>query len=147
MRAGAFYSCGQSGTGYVNRGNVVRGNHFENVRTRVRHHYPSCLDNVSTCDGTGFGNPNVNALYLDDTMSGWTVFNNSFVNVMNGVLINGGSENNIHSNHFDNVGNVLYMVDECPAPGQAIIYYALVRSYAELRKVAAWPAWRKYHLS
>ena len=102
MRAGAFYSCGQSGTGYVNRGNVVRGNHFENVRTRVRHHYPSCLDNVSTCDGTGFGNPNVNALYLDDTMSGWTVFNNSFVNVMNGVLINGGSDNNIHSNHYNN---------------------------------------------
>jgi hypothetical protein len=131
--AGAFYSCGQSGTGFTNRGNVIRGNVFENVRSQVVHpNLPSCLENVSTCDGTGFGNPNVNAVYFDDSMSGWSVINNSFANVMNGVLINGGRDTIVRDNRFDNVSNVVYLVDECPTPGQAIIWYALVRAYSEL---------------
>ena len=29
---GAFYSCGQDGTAFINRGNVLRRNHFRDVR-------------------------------------------------------------------------------------------------------------------
>jgi hypothetical protein len=32
--SGAFYSCGQQGTSYVQRGNVIRNNTFKNVRMR-----------------------------------------------------------------------------------------------------------------
>ena len=48
--AGGFYSCGQSGTGFTTRGNVVRDNVFENVRSHVSHPNQG-----------SFGNMNVNA--------------------------------------------------------------------------------------
>jgi hypothetical protein len=64
--SGAFYSCGQSGTGYTNRGNVVRNNVFENIRMTDGHPNQGA-----------FGNMNVQAFYLDDTMGGWSEFDNA----------------------------------------------------------------------
>ena len=49
---------GQSGTGYTNRGNVVRGNTFENIR----------MTDLHPNQGS-FGNMNVQGLYLEG--AGW----------------------------------------------------------------------------
>jgi hypothetical protein len=139
------------------RGNVIRGNRFENIVLRT--------------DASGaFGNPNINAVYFDDTMSGWTVHNNTFTDVMNGVLINGGRDNVVTSNHFVNTGNAIYLVDECPTgkiqvmtqsplsrptdemiassppPHGVAQYSALIRAEQELKQAMRWPAWRKYGL-
>jgi len=80
-------------------------------------------------------------------MSGWTVLNNTFVSVENGVLINGGRDHVITGNHFENVsGAPIYLVDECPTG--KIMDSALLRAYGEVRKAAQdWPAWNKYNLS
>lgn len=95
---GAFYSCGQQGTAFVNRGNVLRGNSFLRIRNTV---------------GTGVQPPGVQALYLDDQMSGWLIENNSFVDCQTGALIGGGRRNMVRNNryercdlaiHFDNRG-------------------------------------------
>ena len=64
-------------------------------------------------DGTGVQGPSVQALYLDDQMSGWEVAGNSFINCMAGSFIGGGRDNHVHNNyyercdlaqHFDNRG-------------------------------------------
>ena len=36
--SGAFYSCGQEATSYVQRGNIIRGNTFRHVRMRDEIH-------------------------------------------------------------------------------------------------------------
>ena len=80
-------------------------------------------------------------------MSGWTVLNNTFVSVENGVLINGGRDHVITGNRFENVsGAPIYLVDECPTG--KIMDSALLRAYGEVKKAAQdWPAWNKYNLS
>ena len=51
---GAFYSCGQSGQAWINRGNSVRNNTFENIGNLVK------------CP---LGGKLVMSIYLDDQMS------------------------------------------------------------------------------
>ena len=54
----------------------------------------------------------VSGLYLDDQTSGWSAYNNTFVDMAMGVLLGGGKQNSFHDNyyedcdiavHFDNV--------------------------------------------
>jgi hypothetical protein len=63
---GQFYSCGQDGAGYNQRGNVFRNNRMEDSHKHV-------------FSNGRFGDMQVFTFYLDDTMSGWLVENNTFV--------------------------------------------------------------------
>ena len=92
-----------------------------------------------------FGNLQVFTFYLDDTMSGWTIENNTFRDVDIGILYNGGRDNVARYNHFEQVGNPVQLVDECP--GGKIQSVNLYRGYTELLKTKQWPAWDKYNLS
>ena len=76
---------GQSGTGYTNRGNVVRGNTFENIRMTDLHPNQGSFGNMNV---QGFCAPppaaaplckhrsssrGASSPDLDDTMGGWLV--------------------------------------------------------------------------
>ena len=117
--SGAFYSCGQGGTAYINRGNIVRGNVFEHVRM---------------VDAIHLGNPVVQGVYLDDGMTGWLVANNTFIDCQNGVLLNGGRGNVVANNSFREVDYAVYMGDECQSD----------LAYGKLVNASRWPAWAKY---
>lgn len=51
-------TCGQQGTAFINRGNVLRNNTFRKIRMQSH---------------TNLGYPSVQAIYLDDQMAGWQV--------------------------------------------------------------------------
>ena len=85
---GAFYTCGQQASCFVNRGNVLRHSTFTNVRNTA---------------GSGVQGITLQAVYLDDQMSGWQIYNNSFVNCMTGTFIGGGSYNVIRDNYYEDV--------------------------------------------
>lgn len=80
--SGAFYT----GRQWQERGNVVRSNMFSNIRAQV----PTFL-----------GYPSVQGLYLDDQMSGYTIYNNTFKAVQTGIMIGGGRRNHVKWNHFE----------------------------------------------
>jgi hypothetical protein len=84
--AGAFYSCGQAGTAFTNRGNVLRHSSFRNVRN---------------AGSAGVQGITLQAIYLDDQLSGWHIYNNTFVNCQTGTFIGGGSFNIVHDNYFE----------------------------------------------
>jgi hypothetical protein len=95
---GAFYTCGQQANAFVNRGNELRHSLFKNIRNT---------------EGSGVQGITIQAIYLDDQMSGWHIWNNSFFNCDTGTFIGGGEHNNFHDNyyqdcdtahHFDNRG-------------------------------------------
>ena len=65
---GAWYSCGQANT-WVDRGNVARKNTFKHIRCRIAETAPRSVE------GCGGG---VQAVYLDDQMSGWHFEENHF---------------------------------------------------------------------
>ena len=117
--SGAFYSCGQQGTSYTQRGNIIRNNTFQHVRIR---------------DKINLGNPVISGIYLDDGMTGWQIYGNQFLDVMQGVMLNGGRDNLIHNNYFEDVDYVTWLSDECQNQP----------AYAKLRNVSRWPAWQKY---
>eukprot|EP00040_Diaphanoeca_grandis_P010137 m.51911 g.51911 ORF g.51911 m.51911 type:complete len:787 (-) comp21518_c0_seq1:23-2383(-) len=83
---GAFYVCGQSGTAYVNRNNTILQNMFHHVRNTVP---------------TGVQTASVQAIYLDDQMSGWTIENNSFIDCQVGSFVGGGRRNIIVGNYYE----------------------------------------------
>ena len=128
--SGAFNTCGQEGTAFTNRGNVIRNNTFRGVRMHP-----------TNDDGSGVlvrGNPIVSAIYFDAAMSGWVVDGNHFEDVMLGVFINGGNDHNVTNNHFSKVDHLLYMGgDSCYNPGQL--------AYENLKTVSAYPAWQKQY--
>ena len=121
--AGAFYTCGQQATAFINRGNTITNNTFKNVRNTV---------------GTGVQTASVQAIYLDDQMSyvrakreisliprgrethrdlfrtrpsprpfphacgrGWTITGNRFVNCQIGSFIGGGRDNIVRGNRYE----------------------------------------------
>jgi len=95
---GAFYTCGQKGTAFANPGNELRHSIFRNIRNT---------------EGSGVQGITVQAVYLDDQMSSWHVWNNTFFNCSVGTFIGGGRLNSFHDNnyhfcdiahHFDNRG-------------------------------------------
>ena len=92
--AGAFYSCGQQGTAFVNRGNTIVGNVFRNVRNT---------------EGTGVQTAGVSAIYLDDEMSGWNLTNNTFVNCQTATVIGGGRRNIVANNRYERCDLAVHM--------------------------------------
>lgn len=111
---GAWYSCGQSGA-WTNRGNVLRNNQFKNIK---------CHISGRTVQGCGGG---VNAVYLDDQMSGWLVSNNTFENCDVAFVLGGGRSNVFLNNHirdskkavhFDNRG-MGWEHSQCQAGGKS----------------------------
>ena len=86
---GAFYSCGQQATAMVNPGNIVRHSSFKNV--------------INT-GGSGVQGITIQAIYLDDQMSSWNVYNNTFKNCTTGTFVGGGRLNNISNNYYEDVG-------------------------------------------
>ena len=80
--AGAFYM----GRDWAQRGNIVRYNYFHDLR-------------AGGLDGQG-GFSEVMAVYLDDWMSGATIFGNIFYKAGRAVLIGGGRDNVVENNVF-----------------------------------------------
>ena len=62
---------------------------------------PCPYDPIKWGAGTGVQPPWVNGIYLDDQMSNWQVYNNSFYNVSRGIYINGGRLNSVYGNYFE----------------------------------------------
>ena len=93
--AGAFYVCGQMASAFVNRGNKIVNNTFHHVRNTV----PK--------GAHGFGT--VQAIYLDDQMSGWTIANNSFLDCQIGTWVGGGRRNVITNNYYRECGTAVHM--------------------------------------
>ena len=91
--AGAFYVFGS----WSERGNVVRFNSFDTIKSTQRLAQKTCWQT---------------AIYLDDQMSGWDVYGNTIINASNEVLISGGRDNRIHANLFlDSEFHDIYMDD------------------------------------
>jgi len=86
---GAFYSCGQQATAYANPGNELRHNTFRDI--------------VNT-EGSGVQGITIQAVYLDDQMSSWHVWNNTFVNCTTGTFVGGGRLNSVHDNYYESCG-------------------------------------------
>eukprot|EP01120_Amphizonella_sp_Union-15-10_P000185 TRINITY_DN10222_c0_g1_i1.p1 TRINITY_DN10222_c0_g1~~TRINITY_DN10222_c0_g1_i1.p1 ORF type:complete len:150 (-),score=8.81 TRINITY_DN10222_c0_g1_i1:52-501(-) len=57
------------------------------------------------------GARSVQAIYFDDQMSGWEVFNSTFVNCYVGVFIGGGRRNHVHGNTFQRCGTNVHLDD------------------------------------
>jgi hypothetical protein len=55
----------------------------------------------------------VQALYLDDEMSGWEVYSNSFYNCQAGTFIGGGRDNHFHDNYYENCGECANKCSQC----------------------------------
>jgi hypothetical protein len=83
---GAFYTCGQQATAFVNVGNKLRHNTFRNIRP-------------AGAEGVAGDNANAQAIYLDDVMSNWEIYNNSIIDCNRGIAIS-GKYNRIISNSF-----------------------------------------------
>ena len=98
LDAGAFYSSGQQGTAFTNRGNVLRGNTFSEI---LNHAF-----------GTGVQQASVQAVYLDDQQSGWTVTQNLFTDCTVCSFIGGGRRNVISENRFVRCGTLQYLNDQ-----------------------------------
>merc|ERR1712087_103600 len=77
--------------GWVNRGNVLRYNSWANIRNLVPLTTPS-----------GDTAP-IEAVYLDDQMSGWAVYGNEFRNCEGAMLIGGGRRNELRRNYCEDV--------------------------------------------
>lgn len=82
---GAFYSCGQRGMAWVNRGNILRNGTFKNIGSW--------------------------SVYLDDQMSGWTIEDSTISGAKQGLLLGGGRRNRVRNNHFANVGKAIDLDD------------------------------------
>ncbi|XP_065903276.1 uncharacterized protein [Dysidea avara] len=78
---GAFYT----GRNWIDRGNVIRYSTFENIKMTEK---------------TVLGAMSVQAIYLDDQMSGYEIYNNTFKNCYVGTFIGGGRHNHVHHNHY-----------------------------------------------
>jgi internalin A len=46
-------------------------------------------------------------------MNGYHIHDNQFIDVMQGVMLNGGRDNLIYNNYFEDVDHVTWLSDEC----------------------------------
>ena len=94
---GAFYTCGQQATCLVNPGNILRSSTFTNIHN---------------LGPLGVQQNEVDAVYLDDMMSSWTITNNTFINCSSGVgaavFVGGGRLNAITGNHFESCPTAIH---------------------------------------
>ena len=94
---GAFYVGGQQATAFTNRGNVLRGNTFANIR------------NINGLGASKKGALDVQAIYLDDQMSGWLVEGNKFINCTVGMFIGGGRDNTVRNSYFEHCDKAVHL--------------------------------------
>ncbi|XP_065182890.1 uncharacterized protein LOC135813810 [Sycon ciliatum] len=87
---GAFYT----GRSWIRRGNVMHNNIFSHIRTT---------------EHTVLGAPSVQAIYLDDQMSGYHIYNNTFIDCQKGTFIGGGRRNLVHDNYYENCDAAVHM--------------------------------------
>ena len=92
--SGGFYSSGQRGTAFTNRGNAFRHNYVARVRNTA---------------GTGFQSASNQGVYLDDQASAWLIEGNTFVDCQVGSFIGGGRENRVVGNKYVRCGTVQYL--------------------------------------
>jgi hypothetical protein len=140
--SGSFYSCGQLGTGYTNRGNVVTGNRFENVV--MNHTRLALLQRAHIADiAKSFGNQVVAVIYMDDTMSSFSFVNNTIINGDYAVLVHGGRDNIIQRNAFISTRYGVFLApDGIPTSGfNHFQMWVAQRAFNEIRVSASWPAW------
>ena len=92
--SGGFYTCGQGGYAFLNRGNVLRNNTFLRVKNTA---------------GLGVQVASNQAIYFDDQMSDWLVTGNTFVECQVGTFTGGGRRNRITNNTYRNCGTAHYL--------------------------------------
>ncbi len=88
--SGAFYV----GRSWTNRGNVVRKNHFRNIRATEK---------------TALGAPSVQAIYLDDEQAGYTLEENVCEDSLTCFFVGGGRDVVVSNNVCRNSGTCLHM--------------------------------------
>jgi hypothetical protein len=88
--SGAFYV----GYSWTNRGNVVRGNTFRNIRATEK---------------TTLGYPSVQAIYLDDEQSGYVLENNVCEDSTTCFFVGGGRDVVVRNNVCRNTGTCLHL--------------------------------------
>eukprot|EP00731_Ephydatia_muelleri_P030116 Em0021g639a len=88
--SGAFYS----GRSWISGGNIVANNVFMNIITTEKVY---------------LGSPSVQAIYLDDQMSGFEVINNTFINCYAGTFIGGGRSNVVTGNVYVNCTTAVHI--------------------------------------
>ena len=93
--------------------------------------------------------------YLDDEMSGWSVYANRFINCQVGTFIGGGRDNSFHDNYYKDCDKAQHFDDRglgwqnygcnCTGPISATspcnpaAAWAVVKDKANARLVAAYP--------
>lgn len=75
--------CIYSVDSYIRRGVKIHDNYFEGIRNRYK-------------EGTAL----VKCVYMDNFISGWSVYNNVFYDCDQGIHANGGRDNQVYSNLF-----------------------------------------------
>jgi parallel beta-helix repeat protein len=134
---GAFYTDGPGGQAWVNRGNVIEHNIFRHIHTaeatpdaQDTHSIPSTLQ----------------AVYLDDLISGWLIQNNTFFDCEVGILMGGGRQNIVRGNNFANCTKAIQF--DWRANDSSCVYNASTvnqpRTFAEASRL---PAWKKYSMT
>ena len=95
--SGAFYTCGQEGAAWVNRGNKFISNTLKNIGSDLWKH----LVGEPRREQGQIG------VYLDDQMSDWLVADNRFDGYMRtGIALAGGRRNRALRNQFENCGTM-----------------------------------------
>ena len=85
--AGAFYAGGEGGTALFNgRGTILANNRF----SRIRNCGWECLNDHDIVS--------VQAVYMDDLLSGWQILNNSFIDCQVAMFVGGGRDNVLRDN-------------------------------------------------
>ena len=137
---GAFYTCGQGGTGRINLNNSLVNNTFKSIRNRGVQFWRNATGHavgsgaVDVVPSLGVGGPFVQGVYLDDGMSGWWASDNTFDDVQNAILINGGTQNVATRNRISNVDYAVWLSVE----------YSDQLTYDRLCNVSKLHAWQKY---
>jgi hypothetical protein len=127
--SGSFYTCGQGGTAFVNRGNILRNTTFRRVRQE---------------DTTFLGYPSVQAIYLDDQMSGWLIEDNTVIDAQMGLMVGGGRDTIVRGNSFINCDTGLH-IDNRGTGGERST--CLGPDLTSLKAAMKATAWQKYGLT
>ena len=137
---GAWYSCGQSNA-WVDRGNRALDNNFRKIKCRISETAPRSVE------GCGGG---VQAVYLDDQMSGWHFEGNHFEDCDTGFFVGGGRDNHAVNNTFTNCNLAVHIdnrgmnweKNQCEAPsgGSFTDVEAMTGGPAGKEWLSRWPA-------
>eukprot|EP00658_Telonema_sp_P-2_P014447 TRINITY_DN15489_c0_g1_i2.p1 TRINITY_DN15489_c0_g1~~TRINITY_DN15489_c0_g1_i2.p1 ORF type:complete len:311 (+),score=57.56 TRINITY_DN15489_c0_g1_i2:122-934(+) len=94
--SGSFYT----GYSWAHRGNVIRYNYFEDIRTDIE-------------------GGSVQAVYQDRQMSGYAIYGNTFLNCDCGVYIGGGRDHEVFNNSFVRVDLPVHIDNRGMGPHRA----------------------------